>query len=160
MPVYLETACVTEVAREAVAQMSRLAEQKRVGLRCAGEDVVAEVDRGLFERVIKNLLSNAIKACEAGDGIEVRVLEAEGRARVEVEDTGRGIDAEYLEKIFEKFTQSGKGIDGGVSASSGVGLAFCKLAVQEHGGEIGVRSEPGKGSVFWLEIPTGSGARA
>ena len=67
-------------------------------------------------------------------------------------DTGSGIPAEYQEKIFEKFGQveAGTGVK---RYSTGLGLTFCKLAVEAHGGRICVESELGKGSTFWFTLP-------
>ena len=65
-------------------------------------------------------------------------------------DTGPGIPAEYHSKMFEKFGQ----VDGQTRRhSSGLGLTFCKLAVEAQGGQNGVESEPGKGSTFWFTLP-------
>ena len=67
-----------------------------------------------------------------------------------VRDNGPGISTADRERIFEKFTRL-RGKDG--PSGLGVGLAFCKLAVQGHGGQIWVESEPGKGTTFWLTLP-------
>ena len=70
--------------------------------------------------------------------------------RVTVTDVGPGIAPEYHQKIFEKF---GQVEDRNNRVGTGLGLAFCKLAVEAHGGRIGVDSEVGKGSTFWLVLP-------
>jgi signal transduction histidine kinase len=69
-----------------------------------------------------------------------------------VRDTGRGIAPEHHGVIFEKFRQVR---ESDARAGTGLGLAFCKLAVEAHGGRIGVESERGKGSTFWFTLPAG-----
>jgi signal transduction histidine kinase len=69
-------------------------------------------------------------------------------ARVSVQDTGQGIPSHYLRKVFDKFVQVESR-----EFSTGLGLTFCKLAVEAHGGCIGVESEEGKGSTFWFTLP-------
>jgi signal transduction histidine kinase len=73
--------------------------------------------------------------------------------RVEVIDNGPGIAAEHHPKIFEKFGQLDSNVRQSIP-STGLGLYFCKLAIEAHRGHIGVDSEVGKGSTFWFELPT------
>jgi signal transduction histidine kinase len=80
----------------------------------------------------------------------VRVGRKRGGACIEVVDTGRGIPAEYHAKIFEKFGQ----LEDGQHIGTGLGLTFCKLALEAHGGGIGVESVVGEGSTFWCVLPT------
>ena len=70
---------------------------------------------------------------------------------MEVTDTGMGVPQEYREKIFEKFGQV-EARENKARASTGLGLAFCKLVVEAHGGRLGVESEVGEGSTFWVEL--------
>jgi signal transduction histidine kinase len=71
---------------------------------------------------------------------------------VTVEDTGAGIPPEYRERIFDKFAQV-ESHNSGVMVSTGLGLTFCKMVVEAHGGRIWVDSEVGKGSAFHVELP-------
>ena len=110
-------------------------------------------DRDIISRVIQNLLANAIKfTSKDGALIRLGIEPAGDRVRVSIEDNGRGVAPENREKIFEKFAQvelrAGHQRD-----STGLGLTFCKLAVEAHGGTIGVDSEEDKGSTFWFELP-------
>jgi signal transduction histidine kinase len=111
-------------------------------------------DERLLERILSNLISNAIKHSHPGGEISVRVLCAETKGSVlfRIQDFGEGIPAEYHERIFERFFQVemrrlGHGGD------LGLGLAFCKMAVEALGGEIWVESAPGKGSCFTFLLP-------
>ena len=108
-------------------------------------------DPGLIRRILINLLSNAIKFTPHNSEVHVRVEESEVHVRVAVTDNGPGIPPDYHEKIFEKFGQVDTRQQG--KYTTGLGLTFCKLAVEAHGGAIGVDSEVGKGSTFWFVLP-------
>ena len=107
-------------------------------------------------QILLNLVTNAIKFTETG-GVSVRVARVAGpgptaHVRFEVEDTGIGIGAEALPRIFERFYQADQSITR-VYGGSGLGTSISKQLVGLMGGEIAVTSEPGKGSLFWFEIP-------
>jgi NtrC-family two-component system sensor histidine kinase KinB len=109
------------------------------------------VDVDMIHRVFINLLENAIKYTPTGGRVEIGAQTTSGTAvKFWVRDNGPGISAADRDRIFEKFTRvRGKEVPSGM----GVGLAFCKLAVQGHGGQLWVESEPGKGTTFWLTLP-------
>jgi PAS domain S-box-containing protein len=102
--------------------------------------------------VITNLVTNALKYTNAGGKVTVRAHEEEHALLVEVEDTGQGIPAEYLEKIFDKFVQV-KQPSSTTPGSVGLGLAIAKEIVEAYGGKIWVKSEPGRGSIFSFILP-------
>ena len=110
------------------------------------------VDRDAIARVMQNLVSNALKLTPPGGDVRVSLRGGEDTLRVEVSDHGPGIAAEHHPKIFEKFGQLDTNVRQSI-ASSGLGLYFCKLAVEAHGGRIGVESQVGQGSTFWFELP-------
>lgn len=107
-------------------------------------------DMNRLTQVVLNLLSNAIKYTEKGS-IELICETIEDKIKIAVVDTGRGIDKNKHKLIFERFRQvdEGKSFEGG----TGLGLSICKALVEKIGGEIGVESEPGKGSMFYCIIP-------
>jgi PAS domain S-box-containing protein len=116
----------------------------------------AWADAELVGRVLQNLVGNAIKFTPPGGRIVVRAQECEQEIQgipfsflcVSVEDTGTGISRELQDNLFQKFVVGGQEESG-----SGLGLAFCKLAVEAHGGRIWVESEPGKGAIFTFTLP-------
>lgn len=109
-------------------------------------------DRGRLLQVLANLLSNAIKHTPQGGSITIAVRRTEGYCEFEVRDTGSGIDADFLPRIWDRFSharerrRSGRG-------GSGIGLSICKRAVEAHGGAIEAESVKGKGSTFRFRIP-------
>jgi two-component system sensor histidine kinase RpfC len=112
-------------------------------------------DRGHLEEILANLTSNAVKFTSVGHvTIAVDTIarnENQLRLRVEVTDTGIGIAEEAQKRIFESFTQANEKIIDQFGGT-GLGLAIVKQLVELHGGEIGVISEPERGSTFWFEI--------
>ena len=117
--------------------------------QCHQKTVRADPD--LLERILINLLGNALKFTPAAGHITLIAAPAHNKTRFAVTDTGPGIAPEYQDKIFDKFGQV-ENRQQGAKFSTGLGLTFCKLAVEAHGGQIGVDSEVGAGSTFWLEI--------
>jgi signal transduction histidine kinase len=108
------------------------------------------VDVDMIHRVLINLLENAIKFTPVQRRIEIGAQPDGIFVRIWVSDNGPGIPAADTQRIFDKFTRlRGKDKPGGL----GVGLAFCKLAVQGHGGQIWVESILDKGTTFWLTLP-------
>ena len=113
--------------------------------------VVGDLDR--LVQVLVNLLSNAVKFSPPAGTVAVEVAERDGYAEVSVRDQGRGVPAHRREAIFERFEQV-ESSDARQKGGSGLGLAICKAIVEQHGGKIGVSSEPGHGSTFWFRIPS------
>jgi PAS domain S-box-containing protein len=135
------------------------AQEKGLSLTVSVASGVSETlygDEAKLRQALINLLANAVKFTEKGD-ISVRVQEekqdpSESILRVEISDTGIGIAPEDRQKIFEPFTQADPSASrrfGGM----GLGLTLSKKLVEQMKGEIGVHSDPGKGSTFWIRIP-------
>jgi signal transduction histidine kinase len=125
-------------------------EQKVVNLANANLPQIW-VDRDMIHRVLVNLLENAIKFTPIQGRIEIGAQKTEdGFVKFFVRDNGPGIPAADAERVFDKFTRlRGKDKPGGL----GIGLAFCRLAVHGHGGEIWVESELEKGTTFFITLP-------
>lgn len=110
------------------------------------------LDQGLMERVLTNLLTNAIKYTPPAGQIRVTArLHPDGHAlELSVSDTGQGIPREAQARIFERFYQAS---ETDRPRGTGLGLYFCRLAVEAHGGSIAVRSSVGQGSTFTILLP-------
>jgi signal transduction histidine kinase len=141
---------LTEVARDVCASLKTLANKRT--LEVVGPSLVRSCDRELVRRVLENMVGNAIKHTPQAGRIQITVGRSTTGARVTVEDDGRGIPAEARDHIFEKF---GPVASRGTRAhhSAGLGLAFCKLAIETQGGRVGVEAGAERGSVFWFELP-------
>lgn len=143
-----EVVDVSLAARESLASITA-----PEGLELRDEiqpDLVAKGDPMLLRQVLIGLLSNAVKNTDPPGVVTIRAVPALGdEVRLEVEDTGKGIPAADQPRVFERFyrSESARGVEG-----FGLGLAIAKRMVDLMGGEIGLRSEPGKGSVFWVRL--------
>jgi two-component system, sensor histidine kinase and response regulator len=151
MPLNRQAYDLTSLAKTIMESLGSLARQKHINLEAPSEPVMVKADKDVVERIITNLLANALKFTPEFGDVHIIVSLEGPSARLTVKDTGPGIPAEYHTKIFEKFGAIDKGAHG---YSTGLGLAFCKLAVEAHDGQIGVQSEVDKGSAFWFTLPT------
>jgi two-component system phosphate regulon sensor histidine kinase PhoR len=113
---------------------------------------VAWADRRSVEQILTNLLDNASKYTEPGGRIDVRIEEHDGDLRLQVIDTGAGIPAEDLPRIFERFYRVDKARSRDLGGT-GLGLAIVKHLAQSQGGEVTVISEPDRGSAFTVTLP-------
>jgi signal transduction histidine kinase len=113
---------------------------------------VVNIEKGLIERVVNNLVSNAINHTSAGGKITVSAKKLRAVIEISVTDNGAGIPSEYKEKIFEKFVQIQRK-QAHLRTGAGLGLTFCKMVVETHGGLIRVESELNKGSSFIFTLP-------
>jgi signal transduction histidine kinase len=149
MPLRVRESDLVNTATAAMELAATLNDRAQWSFR-APEPVVALYDIEIIGRVIENLLTNALKFAPEGSELNVAVLRDGVFARVSVTDHGPGIPPASQQRIFEKFAQlEHENRRLGV----GLGLAFCKLAVEAHGGQIGVLSQPGQGSTFWFTLP-------
>jgi signal transduction histidine kinase len=139
---------------EVVATLSPLIQAKKIRMNSSIQSgLLVYADRMRFKQVLYNLLSNALKFTPAGGEVALRARQRDDSALIEVEDNGIGIRAEDQEKIFDEFSQAA-GSDGN-SMGTGLGLAITKRLVEQHGGQLWVKSEFGRGSCFSFFMPLG-----
>ncbi len=141
-----------EVAESAYDQINFLLAQKGQTLEFHIDSKYrADFDWEIIQRVLVNLLTNAIKYTPSGKSIFINAFpnpeNEKNTLRIEVKDEGEGIPAENIKHIFDKFYQAEVKSSGSVR-STGLGLTFCKMVVEAHGGEIGAESELGNGSTL------------
>ena len=144
---------ISELLQEAVEEVQPNAEAKeqQLALDGSGEGLpILEVDQDMIRRVLINLAENAIKYTPSNGAITISVIESNGEVRVGVKDTGPGIDPKDQKRIFEKFARVERK---GRSKGLGLGLAFCRLAIEAHGGKIWVESGLEQGSIFYFTLP-------
>ena len=137
---------------ETMGHFQVTAESHKLSMTCAAPrgPVPATFDHDRILQVLSNLIGNAIKFSEAGGTIELRLATTADGLDFAVRDSGRGIAAESLEAIFERFSQASQADRRGL----GLGLYISRCIVEAHGGRIWANSEPGKGSTFTFTIPT------
>jgi PAS domain S-box-containing protein len=153
VPLKLHPASLAALADELAQEQKSLLADKSLALQ---SDVPADlplvnVDLDLIRRVLQNLIGNAIKFTPPGGRVLLRAAANGINARqltVAVQDTGPGIPDGLKDRLFQKFVTGRKKESG-----NGLGLAFCKLAVERHGGHIWVESEPGQGATFYFTLP-------
>ena len=147
-----------EIARSVISQSEAAAAHKKSSLHLAGTlPVNVRADRGASVQVLDNLISNALKYSPPGSRIHVNVGQNNGYGIVEVRDQGPGISAADQKRLFRKFTRLSAKPTGGES-SNGLGLCIVKRLVENMGGEVECRSEPGSGSTFVVRFPAANGA--
>ena len=142
-----------EIARDMAETFDEIAARRGLRLRIeARPGLRARVDRKRIELALGNLLDNAIKYTEQGE-ITVRVEPSgSAAARISVSDSGKGISAEHLPRIFERFYRVDRGRSRALGGT-GLGLSIVKHVVQLHAGRTGVESRLGEGSTFWFDVP-------
>ncbi len=163
LPMVVEPVPLAAVVDEAwtmlaAGHIGRSAMALRFDDEVAGRDAVVMADRKRLKQIVGNLLSNAVKYNRAGGWVRVSVATAtpaaEGappRCELRVADSGHGLDAQQLSRLFRPFDRLGA--ERGPVAGTGLGLALTRQLVEALGGEIGVESTPGEGSTFWVRLP-------
>jgi len=154
MPLNLGTHTLEPLVEKAAGRVVAIARDKQITIQYEYAPALPAVraDGDLLVRVVQNLLDNALKFSGRGAIVTVRVAheahDGQPALRISVHDRGIGIAPKDQGKIFDKFSQAGERRGG-----TGLGLTFCKLAVEAHGGTIGVASAVGEGSTFFFTLP-------
>jgi signal transduction histidine kinase len=155
----LQTAEICQLVEVAGYQVAPLAHRKKIHFEASADGSLAVVDGSKFIRVIVNLLANAVKFTGEGGVVRLRAGRIEESSgdwlSIMVSDSGIGIPAEHLSRIFEEGYRVDRNAP--TQRSTGLGLTFCKRIVESHGGTISVASEVGTGSVFTVRVPLDRG---
>lgn len=154
LPLNLTEGDLQEVAKQVIGEMQSQAHVYGQTLIFSGQPCRGWFDTEMIRRVLINLVENAFKASPKGASVEIhtRPDDRSSGIRAAVRDSGCGIPPEFQDKVFDKFSKLETSGSQAVP-SYGLGLAFCKLAVEAHGGQIQVRSREGHGSVFSFTLP-------
>ncbi len=150
---HIETLSLAEVLNDAAAMMEHKAQKRGINMILPRLDAHYSVkaDRLRVKQAFVNLLSNAIKYNKPNGSVTVSYTEKSNqRIRICIEDTGEGLTAENVAQLFQPFNRLGK--ESSEEEGTGIGLVVSKRIVELMGGEIGVESTVGKGSVFWVEL--------
>lgn len=138
---------VATVARDVMAVLEGRAAAAGVSLRCETASVTCAIDARRMQAALLNLATNALDATPAGGGVECRVEPTAEGARVTVEDTGRGMSSDALERIGTAFYTTREG-------GTGLGVLLARVAIEQHGGTLRYESEEVRGTRAIVEIPT------
>ena len=156
MPFSLKPDDFPALVRKVINEMTPLVEAKKVHVRIDFGDEKAippvRLDRERILQAIRNLFGNAVKFTPENGQISIDVCRRNGSLEFSINDTGPGIPAENLERVFEKFHQSPVKAASSIKGT-GLGLAFVKHIITAHGGIVWAKSEPGKGATFIFALP-------
>lgn len=152
----IEPVVVADLVDECLVMLGPLAQEREIALEHGDFDqMTVRADRKHLKQALLNLLSNAVKYNRSAGHVHVHaaILDT-GMLRLLVSDTGPGIPADRLKELFQPFNRLG--LEAGSIAGTGIGLVIAKRIVELMGGRIGVDSQQGAGSTFWIELPRDS----
>lgn len=149
----MEEFCWNEMMKNVLDQTNYLIEQKNLKISITSPDrLLLIADKELITRVMINLLINAVKYTPNNGKITIAATHNNTNVIIDVVDTGIGISPDFLPKIFDRFVHINKQTESN-QYSTGLGLSFCKMAIEAHGGQIIVKSKQNSGTTFSLSIP-------
>jgi signal transduction histidine kinase len=138
------------LARDVARSLQPIADERGIELAVEAGDAVATLaDADKLRKVLENLVGNALKFTDRGGRVRIAVGRSDGYVRVTVKDTGVGIDAKELARVFDRFHR----VSAGDRPGTGLGLAITRDLVRLHGGDVVATSEPGRGSTFSAAFP-------
>lgn len=144
---------LTELAARVVHRVQSLAEQRQITVQIANSQPGQVLgDPVLLEQAILGLLDNAIKYNHQGGQVNVRTLKQDGQINLEIQDTGRGIAAEHIPHLGERFYRVDKARARSVGGT-GLGFSIAQESAQAHGGQLHIQSDAGQGTTVRLALP-------
>lgn len=144
----------SEICNRAIEAVLAMTDGRQIVYSPYSDNTLLDADGDRLVQVIVNLLGNAIKFSPEGSTIRLESEQLPKTVEFRIIDQGRGIPADALNDVFDRFKQV-QTSDARIGYGSGLGLAICKTLVELHGGTIGVNSVVGEGSTFWFRIPDG-----
>ena len=155
LELHLEPTDLVAIVREVVEEQSQMNPRRTLRLECPSDlwaPVLADADH--IGEVVTNYLTNALKYSPLDRPVEVGVEVETQQAQVWVRDQGPGLPPEEQERIWERFHRAeGIEVQSGTGVGLGLGLHICCIIIEQHHGQVGVRSAPGQGSTFWFNLP-------
>jgi len=142
----------SDVCEAAKELLLGLAQKNTVQLKGPIGEALIMAEEKRMVQMITNLMSNAIKFSPKDSTVTISIVKDETFAEIRISDQGPGIAADDKALIFEKFRQS-RTAEGVTAKGTGLGLAIVRALAESHGGEVGVESEVGKGSTFFIRVP-------
>lgn len=142
---------VFSIVKTAIEQQRYNIKAKNIDIQMDSKtDAIVNIDKELIERVFQNLFSNALKYTPTGGKIEIEITPIENNSiKIAISDNGTGIQQGNLKHIFDKYNHS----KNRKQYSTGIGLTFCKIAIEAHGGSIGIDETYTNGAKIWFTLP-------
>ncbi len=154
LPLNLAMCDLVDLSGQVIRSMEPLRDSRALTLVAPLLPIQAIVDSGLVRRMLANLITNTIRSTRDVSGhIHISLHQIHDRVRINIEDNGAPIPAEEHLNVFEKYTQANSALSGSGPYIPGLGLPFCKLVAEAHGGCIGIENTPNPGNMFWVELP-------
>lgn len=142
----------SKLLENAMEEVRESINEKNLSIKIEGASSIVNVDVELIERVLINFLTNAIKYSPMNAELKAQIVLENNLLRFSLEDNGPGIPVEKQSIIFDRYIQVDKTKATRIK-STGLGLTFCKMAIEAHGGQVGVTSSEGEGAIFWFTLP-------
>jgi signal transduction histidine kinase len=154
LALHLAPCDLAAVVDEAVRDQALLHPGRAIQWVAEARPVPVVADAGRIEQVVANYVGNALKFSREEQPVEVRLRKQDGRARVAVRDEGIGLAVAEQAQVWERFHQAGDTpVQSGSRVGLGIGLYISRTIVERHGGQVGVLSQEGHGSIFWFTLP-------
>ena len=147
----LESNSIQEIVYASIVSIESLIEGKHLTTKVEGKDFSINADADRLTQAFVNLLSNAVKFSPEGGIIKISTHQKDDQVLVEIADQGPGIPDNFKADIFERFKQVES--EAHKHKGTGLGLPIAKQIVEAHGGQIGVKDNPGGGTIFWFTVP-------
>jgi len=151
LPLNIVSCTLSQIIKNALTQLKFISEQKRIEIEVAAKDFELQADENIVERIFVNILSNALKYTPNNGHIKIYFETTnDNMVKITIEDNGSGIETEDISQIFDEYYQSK---NNKISFSTGLGLTFCKIAVEAHKGKIGIESQKEVGTKVIFTLP-------